>query len=750
MTSTRHIDINGMHCAACTSRVEDALRTVDGVQTAAVNLISNSATVEVDEGVSDERLSDAVTTAGYTADLIYTERPASAPRFIDRLDIPIGEYRASLLLALPFTTIIALASMLPLVWSELHHWIHPYVSSANVACFLLTLPVLFAGRRFYQGAFRAAMHRSATMDTLISIGTAAAWFTSVVATFSPQALPELSSHIGLYYDTTCTIIALVLVGKYLESRAKKNTSESLVALLQLYPTRARVVRDGQDVDVPIEDVRIGDSVLVRPGETIPIDGSIMSGHVTVDESMITGESLPIERTAGGTVIGGTLVVTGSITITATSIGADTVLSRIITSVESTQSSKAPIQRLADTISGVFVPIVIGLAALTYIAWIVAAPAGVSHDQALVSAIAVLIIACPCAVGLATPAAIIVGSGVAARNGILFSSAESLELLCQTDTIVLDKTGTITEGRPTVLNAQFAEKCPVERDRILLAIASLERVSEHPLATAIVAWTATHDVVAHEATNVNTLPGRGVTGLVDGMCVRIGNAIFMEESMLLIPEPLTASAVSFGNAGQTTIFVSINGSVCCAFGIADNVRTTSIEAVSLLRSASKDVIMATGDHERAATAIALQAGIENVQHSVTPAQKLVIIENLQRQGRNVCMVGDGVNDAPALAKANVGIAIGSGTDTAKATSSVTLMKSDLRDVHKAIRLSSRTMSVIRQNFVFAFAYNVLGIPLAAGLLLPSLGLQLTPMYAAGAMALSSVTVLANALRLRTFE
>lgn len=254
-----------MHCAACTSRVEDALRNVDGVQTAAVNLISNSATVEVDEGVSDERLSDAVTTAGYTADLIYTERPASAPRFIDRLDIPIGEYRASLLLALPFTTIIALASMLPLVWSELHHWIHPYVNSANVACFLLTLPVLFAGRRFYQGAFRAAIHRSATMDTLISIGTAAAWFTSVVATFSPQALPELSSHIGLYYDTTCTIIALVLVGKYLESRAKKNTSESLVALLQLYPTRARVVRDGQDVDVPIEDVRIGDSVLVRPG-----------------------------------------------------------------------------------------------------------------------------------------------------------------------------------------------------------------------------------------------------------------------------------------------------------------------------------------------------------------------------------------------------------------------------------------------------------------------------------------------------
>ena len=750
MTTTRHIDIKGMHCAACTARVEQELRSLKGVTDVSVNLVTNSATVHIEDNVLDEQLASAIVDAGYQAEAVYAERTSTPASTIRRMDVPIEEYRASLKLALPLTACVMLISMLPMFMEDLHHLLHPHVQIVNLFCMTLSGFVMFAGRRFYLGAFSAARHRIATMDTLISIGTAAAWFLSAVVTVDPTSMPLLAEHIGAYYDTTCTIITLVLVGKYLEARAKKSTSESLLSLMQLHPTRARVIRDGHDVDIPLNDVHVGDMLLVRQGENIPVDGIILQGHAAVNESMLTGESIPVDRTVGAKVIGGTQITAGAITISAKAVGSDTVLARIIAAVETAQSSKAPIQRLADKISAVFVPIVLVLAVLTYAGWLIAAPSGFSHDQALISAIAVLIIACPCALGLATPAAVIVSSGVGATHGILFASAESIEQLALVDSVVLDKTGTVTEGRPRVQSITYTDSCPVDNVQLQTAIASLERVSEHPLASALVAWAQEHAVKTLEPASVVTIPGRGVSGIVDNRRVRIGNEAFMEESLLLIPPSLLQAASEFGQSGNTTVFVSINGAVCCAIGVADTIRSTSVEAIQQFNALGKSVIMATGDRELPARAIAARAGIENVHHSASPSEKLAFIESLQRRGRSVCMIGDGVNDAPALAQADVGIAIGSGTDVAKSTASVTLMRNDLRDAVRAIRLSARTMHIIRQNFVFAFVYNVLGIPLAAGALLPWFGIQLTPMFAAAAMALSSVTVLSNALRLRSFR
>ncbi|MEY2718824.1 MAG: hypothetical protein RLZZ273_190 [Bacteroidota bacterium] len=750
MTSTRHIDIKGMHCAACSSRVEEQLRTLVGVSDVSVNLITNSAVVTLSGSVRDEDLSHAVAEAGYTAEAVYEERISSSQATAERLDVPIEEYQTALRIALPATALVMTISMLPMVVSEVHHALHPHLQLVNVLCLVLSTTVLYAGRRFFQGAVNAARHRTATMDTLISIGTAAAWFLSAVVTVDPQSLPFLADHIGAYYDTTCTIITLVLVGKFLESRAKKRTSESLLALMQLHPTHARVVRDGKDVDVPLRDVHVNDVLLVRQGENVPVDGIIISGHATVDESMLTGESIPAERYVGATITGGTQIVSGTLTMTATAVGSDTVLSRIIAAVEAAQSSKAPIQRLADKISAVFVPIVLVLSALTYAVWMIAASDAYSHDQALVSAIAVLIIACPCALGLATPAAVIVSSGVGARNGILFSSAEAIEQLAAVHTVVVDKTGTVTEGRPTVQSVTYVDACPVDLHRLQSAVASIERVSEHPLAAAIVSWARAQGADTHEAISVTTIPGRGVSGLVDKLRVRIGNQLFMEDSLLLIPPSLLEASQEFGRAGNTTVFVSINGVVCCAIAVADSIRSTSMEAIRELRALGISVGMLTGDRELPANAVAKLAGIETVHHSLTPAEKLAVIETMQRRGAIVCMIGDGVNDAPALAQADVGIALGSGTDVAKSTANITLMRNDLRDAASAIRLAKRTMQIIRQNFVFAFIYNILGIPLAAGALLPLLGIQLTPMFAAAAMALSSVTVLSNALRLRTWR
>lgn len=747
MSTTRHIDIKGMHCAACTARVEAELKAIVGITSVNVNLITNSAVVQTNGAVSDVALAQAVANAGYVAESVYEERSHSSTETVRRMDVPIDEYRASLRIAVPTTALVMLISMAPMISNDLHHALFPHAQVLNVAALVLSGIVLYAGRRFYEGAWKAAIHRTATMDTLITMGTLSAWFMSAVVTTSPLSLPDLAHHIGAYFDTTCTIITLVLAGKYLEARAKKRTSESLLALMNLHPVTARVVRDDKDVDVSLNDVVVGDVLVVRQGETVPVDGLITSGNCAIDESMLTGEPLPSEKQQGNSIVGGTIVTFGAVQMRATAVGGNTVLARIISAVETAQSTKAPIQRLADTISAVFVPIVIALALTTYAAWLFIAPTGHSHDQALISAIAVLIIACPCALGLATPAAIIVSSGAAARRGILFSSAEAIEQLHNADTIVLDKTGTITEGKPVVRDVIYAAVQKYDRGTMLSAIASLERVAEHPLADAIHQWAMQQGAIVLEAGSISTIPGRGISGIVGDLRIRIGNQSFMEESMLLIPPRLLQASEEFGCTGATSVFVSINGTVLCAFGIADTIRPTSIEAIARLQSMGKSVLLLTGDREGPANNIAQAAGIKAVRHSVSPSEKLDVILALQRAGSVVCMVGDGVNDAPALAQADVGMSVGSGTDIAKTTSSVTLMRNDLRDIVRAIHISADTMRVIRQNFVFAFMYNVLGIPLAAGVLLPVLGMQLSPMYAAAAMALSSVTVLTNALRLR---
>lgn len=747
MSTTRHIDIKGMHCAACTGRVEAELHAIPGIESVNVNLITNSAVVQTNGTVSDVVLAKAVADAGYVAESVYAERSHSSAETARRMDVPIDEYRTSLRIAVPTTALVMLISMAPMVSKDLHHALHPHAQVLNGIALVLSATVLYAGRRFYEGAWKAAIHRTATMDTLISIGTLSAWFMSAVVTVSPSSLQDLAHHIGAYFDTTCTIITLVLAGKYLEARAKKRTSESLLALMNLHPVTARVVRDGRDEDVSLHDVVVGDVLVVRQGETVPVDGLITSGNCAIDESMLTGEPLPSEKQQGNSIVGGTIVTFGAVQMRATAVGGNTVLARIISAVETAQSTKAPIQRLADNISAVFVPVVITLAVITYAAWLFLAPAGYSHDQALISAIAVLIIACPCALGLATPAAIIVSSGAAARRGILFSSAEAIEMLHSADTIVLDKTGTITEGKPVVQGAVFAAVQKHDRGTVLSAIASLERIAEHPLASAIYQWAVEQGAPISEAGSISTIPGRGISGIVGDLRIRIGNQVFMEESLLLVPPVLAAAADEFGLAGATSVFVSINGALVCVIGIADRLRPTSVEAIAQLQSMGKSVLLLTGDREGPAKSIASAAGIEAVRHSVSPSEKLDIVLALQRAGSVVCMVGDGVNDAPALAQADVGMSVGSGTDIAKTTSSVTLMRNDLRDIVRAIHISADTMRVIRQNFVFAFMYNVLGIPLAAGVLLPFLGMQMSPMYAAAAMALSSVTVLTNALRLR---
>lgn len=749
MSAPRHIDIKGMHCAACVSKVEQELLRTPGVRSVTVNLVTNRATVDSDDSTADATLSDAVTRAGYTAEAVYTEREQDVRSTEQRIDVSIEQYARSLALAAPLTLAIMATSMLPMLISELHEAMMPHTQFINMLLMVASMVVMWTGRMFYKGAWSATLHRTATMDTLISVGTLASWFMSSVVALAPDAIPHLSHHIGVYFDTTATIVTLVLLGKWLEARAKKKTTESLLALMRLQPTMARVQRNSQVLDIPASEVVVGDIVIIRPGEIAPVDGVVVEGHATFDESMITGESIPIEKFERSIIVGGTLSTMGSVIINAQAVGADTVLAGIIRSVERAQSSKAPIQRVADRISAVFVPVVLFIALCTYCTWLLIGPDGASHDQALVSAIAVLIIACPCALGLATPAAIIVASGAAARRGVLFSSAEALELLEKADAFVLDKTGTITEGRPSVRSVAYTSSAS-HRDDILTAIAAVEQRSEHPLAHAIVDWTKQQSVGHVEAQTVTNIPGRGTSGTVNSLRVRIGNEAFMMDSLLIIPADLSAFADERGALGETTAFASINGSVCCAISIADTVRSTSQEAIHDLSRLGKTVIIATGDREVVGRAIAQQVGIEQVIHSVGPIEKADAVGTLQRRGSTVVMVGDGINDAPALAQADIGIAIGSGTDIAKQTASITLMKNDLRDVVAALRISQHTMRVIRQNFVFAFAYNILGIPLAAGALLPLVGVQLTPMHAAAAMALSSITVLTNALRLRSIQ
>jgi Cu+-exporting ATPase len=612
--------------------------------------------------------------------------------------------------------------------------------------FLLATPVQFwAGRHFYQNAWASIKHGSTNMNTLVVVGTSAAYGYSVVLTFFPALLGHYG-HGGAYYDTATMIITLILFGKYLEARAKTRAGEAIKKLMGLQPRTARVVREGKELDIPIEEVDSGDLIMVRPGEKIPVDGVIRSGASTIDESMLTGESLPVDKKAGDAVIGATINKTGAFTFEATKVGKDTMLSQIIRMVQEAQGSKAPIQRLADYISSIFVPSVISIGLVTFLIWYFFGPTEYKFTFALLNFIAVLIIACPCAMGLATPTAIMVGTGKGAEHGILFKSAESLERAQKIDTIVLDKTGTLTRGEPRVTDVIHGG---MNEEDILFYAGSAEKGSEHPLGKAIVTAARDQDISLEQADEFSALPGHGVRAMVKGREILLGNERLMSENKIEFG-PLLTDAEKLSLRGKTPMFVAVDRRSAGIIAVADTVKAHSKEAVVKLKDLGLEVVMLTGDNRRTAQAIADELGITRVLSEVLPQDKMKTVKELQAEGKIVAMVGDGINDAPALTQADVGIAIGTGTDVAIEASDVTLIKDDLRVVADAMRLSRRTMQTIKMNLFWAFFYNIIGIPVAAGALYPFFKLLLNPMLASAAMAFSSVSVVSNSLRLRKFS
>ena len=739
------LPITGMSCASCVGRVEAALRGVPGVTEAAVNLATERARVAFPEGrvgVADLRravraagydIPETAETAGVTGAEPDREREARARE--------IGRLRLKLILGAVLSVPVLLGSFPQLFPWVPAGWTDPWVQ------LVLTLPVQFwVGGSFHRGAVTALRHGSANMNTLVSLGTNAAFFFSLAVTLWPHALMAAGGM--TYYDTAAVLMTLIVLGRYLEARAKGKTSEAIRALVRLAPKTARLLRDGAEVDVPVEDVVPGDLVRVRPGEKVPVDGEVAEGRSTVDESMLTGESLPVAKAPGDRVIGATLNRTGSFTFRAQRVGRDTVLAQIIRLVEAAQGSKAPIQRLADRVSGVFVPAVLVLAALTFAAWWLWGPAP-ALLFALSNAVAVLVIACPCAMGLATPTAIMVATGKAAEHGILVKSAGALALLHRVRTIVMDKTGTLTRGRPEVTDVLPRDGTTAAE--LLALAAGAERGSEHPLAEAILARATAEGAAAPSAEAFEALPGHGVTARVGGRAVLLGHARLMAERGIAL-DGLGKEAERLETDGKTPVFVAVDGDVRGLLAVADVLKPEAAATVAALRRLGIEVVMLTGDSRRTAEAIARQAGVDRVLAEVLPGAKAAEVARLQGAGRLVAMVGDGINDAPALAQADVGIAMGSGTDVALEAAEVTLLSGDLRAVVHAIALSRATLRVIRQNLGWAFGYNVLLLPLAAGLLYPVLGAAglLSPIYAGAAMALSSVSVVTNSLRLRRFR
>jgi Cu+-exporting ATPase len=741
------LPIGGMSCAACVGRVEAALRGVPGVVEAGVNLATERAQVAFPEGrVEVADLRRAVEAAGY--EILLPAAPAGPAGAATAGDVPdpgavarareIARLRLRVVVGALLATPVVLGSFPQLFPWVPGAWTDPWVQ------LVLTVPVQFwVGAGFHRGAASALRHGAANMNTLVSLGTNAAFLFSLAVTLWPHALMAAGGM--TYYDTAAVLMTLIVLGRYLEARARGRTSEAIRALVGLRPKTARVVRDGAEVDVPVEAVVPGDLVRVRPGEKVPVDGDVVEGRSTVDESMLTGESLPVEKGPGDRVIGATLNRTGAFTFRAQRVGRDTVLAQIIRLVEAAQGSKAPIQRLADRVSGVFVPIVLALAGLTFGAWWLWGP-----EPALLfavsNAVAVLVIACPCAMGLATPTAIMVATGKAAEHGILVKSAGALEILHRVQTVVFDKTGTLTRGQPEVTDVLPRNgTTPAE---LLGWAAAAERGSEHPLAEAILARAAGLGLTPAAAEDFEALPGHGVTARVGGRAVLLGHGRLMAERGIAL-DGLAKEAERLESEGKTAVFLAVDGQARGLLAVADVLKPEAPAAVAALRHLGLEVVMLTGDARRPAEAIARQAGVDRVLAEVRPEDKAAEVGRLQAEGRLVAMVGDGINDAPALAQADVGIAMGSGTDVALEAAAVTLLGGDLRAVLAAIELSRATLRVIRQNLGWAFGYNVLLLPVAAGLLYPLAGPAglLSPIYAGAAMALSSVSVVTNSLRLR---
>jgi Cu+-exporting ATPase len=620
----------------------------------------------------------------------------------------------------------------------------PVLSWSLLAVTLLVMT--WAGRHFYTRAWAAFRHHSADMNTLVAVGTGAAFLYSVVATVAPAVFTTRGLMPDVYYEAVIIIIALILTGNAFEARAKRRTAVALRALVQLQPATARVVRDGVEADLPVESVRHGDTVVVRPGERIPVDGTVVEGHSAVDEAMLTGESLPVEKGAGDRVIGGTINGTGAFRFTATTLGADSVLSRIVTLMRDAQGSRAPIQKLADRISGVFVPIVLQVAVITFVAWYVAADAA-PVVRGISAAVAVLIIACPCAMGLAVPTAVMVSTGRGAALGVLIKGGEALQRAGDVATIVLDKTGTVTEGRPAVtdLVRPAGQDGSLTDAELLGLVATLESASEHPLAAAIVEHARMLGIIPRKVEGFQSATGRGAAGIVDGRALAVGNAALLAD-YAIDPAPLAGQAERLSAQGKTAMYVAVDGELVGLIAVADPIRPTSRAAIARFRSMGLEVVMLTGDNEATARAIAAEAGIDRVVAGVLPEGKVAEIKRLQGEGGVVAMVGDGINDAPALAQADIGMAIGGGTDIATEAADVVLMRGDLGSAADAIHLSRRTMRTMKQNLFWAFIYNVVGIPVAAGVLYPAFGILLSPILASAAMAFSSVSVVGNSLRL----
>ncbi|WP_374760755.1 heavy metal translocating P-type ATPase [Staphylococcus argenteus] len=719
---TVELDITGMTCAACSSRIEKVLNKMDGVQKATVNLTTEQAKVDYyPEETDANQLITRIQKLGYDA-AVKDKNKDQASRKTKELQHKLIKLIISAALSLP---------LLMLMFVHLFNMHIPSLFMNPWFQFILATPVQFIiGWQFYVGAYKNLRNGGANMDVLVAVGTSAAYFYSIYEML--RWLSGVTTQPHLYFETSAVLITLILFGKYLEARAKSQTTNALGELLSLQAKEARILKDGNEIMIPLNDVRVGDTLIVKPGEKIPVDGTIIKGMTSIDESMLTGESIPVEKNVEDTVIGSTMNKNGTITMTATKVGGDTALANIIKVVEEAQSSKAPIQRLADIISGYFVPIVVGIALLTFIVWITLVTPGI-FEPALVASISVLVIACPCALGLATPTSIMVGTGRAAENGILFKGGEFVERTHQIDTIVLDKTGTITNGRPVVTDYHGD-------DQTLQLLATAEKDSEHPLAEAIVNYAKDKHMQLTETTSFKTVPGHGIEATIEDHHILVGNRKLMAENDISLPKHISDDLTNYEQDGKTAMLIAVNHSLTGIIAVADTVKEHAKDAIKQLHDMGIEVAMLTGDNKNTAQAIAKQVGIDTVIADILPEEKAAQIAKLQQQGKKVAMVGDGVNDAPALVKADIGIAIGTGTEVAIEAADITILGGDLMLIPKAIYASKATIRNIRQNLFWAFGYNIAGIPIAA------MGL-LAPWVAGAAMALSSVSVVTNALRLK---
>ncbi len=736
ITTKAVIPVTGMTCAACEARVQRTLRAQPGVADASVNLMMGNATITYDPATTaPQTLVSAIRATGYGAELPPSGRTAFEEQEA-RDAATAEEFRVLRGKAIVSGIIGALAmALMPVMHAQPWlNWVLLAVTGAVMAT---------AGRHFYVRAWEAFRHHSADMNTLVALGTGAAYVYSLIATAAPGFFTSRGVAADVYFEAVILIIAFILAGNAFEARAKRDTAAALRALVKLQPRTARVLRGGAEIDLPIEQLVAGDTVLVRPGERIPVDGEVIDGASAVDESMLTGESLPVAKQVGDRVIGATINRTGAFQLRATTLGEASVLAGIVRLMRDAQGSRAPIQALADRISGVFVPVVISIAIATFAAW-----ALLAGDAALVrgfaAAVTVLIIACPCAMGLAVPTAVMVATGKGAALGVLIKGGEALQRSGAVTTVVLDKTGTVTEGRPTVTDMMTT--ADHEENETLRLVAALEGLSEHPLADAVVRYARDRGLSGGSVEGFESVTGRGIVGVVDGAALAVGNAHLMADYAIGVAS-LESEAARLADAGRTPMYIARDGTLAGLLAVADPIKETSRAAIAQLRAMPLDVIMLTGDTERTAHAIAREAGIPRVVAGVLPEGKVAEVKRLQAEGRVVAMVGDGINDAPALAQADIGMAIGTGTDIAAEAADVVLMRGDLRAAAHAVELSRRTMRTMKQNLFWAFIYNVVGIPVAAGVLYPAFGLLLSPVLASAAMAFSSVSVVTNSLRLR---